>query len=66
MEFVVPQMVGLYKDPKGEEIFNKTSTCLNHNITMSSGHNKDSDLTDGSGLRKRVKELEDEVKQKNV
>ncbi len=47
-------MVGLYKDPKGENIFKKTSTA----ITRES----ESKFTECEmqGLRKRIKELEDE------
>ena len=51
-------MVGVHKDPKGEEIFKNS----NLNASLS----KETDLTDVSELRKRIKELEAEVKQKDV
>ncbi len=47
-------MVGLYKDPKGETVFMKTSTQA-----PTLGVSTDA-------LKRRIKELEDEVKQKEV
>lgn len=51
-------MVGLYKDPEGEHIFKNTSTSV-------AGTTSNLNDTD-SGLRRRVRELENEVKKKDV
>ena len=61
-------MVSLYKDPKGEDIFKLTGTINKSALSMGSGHKKDSNLTDMTlpGLKKRIKDLEDEMKQKDV
>jgi hypothetical protein len=50
-------MVGVYKDPKGENIFKETSSSFS-NKTVSSEEVVD--------LQKKVKELEDEIKKKDV
>lgn len=57
------QMVGLYRDPKGESIFEKTTVVSSHHslgITKETG----SKITESeaTGLRKRIKELENQVK----
>lgn len=52
-------MVGLYKDPKGEEIFSMTA-ANSVRLTKDSTRNDNEILN----LRKRVKELESEVKVK--
>ncbi len=52
------QMVGIYRDPKGEKIFEKTS------VTTTT--NNSSKMNENEGLRKRIKLLEDEVNEKNV
>ncbi len=54
-------MVGLYKDPKGEKIFRKISAVSN---TL--GVSIDSASDEVRGLRRRIRELEDEVKEKDV
>lgn len=58
-------MVGLYKDPKGEDIFKKSS-----GVSESMGIAKietESKYTENEvRLRKKIKSLEDEVKQKDV
>lgn len=55
-------MVGLYKDPKGETIFERTSVA-NNSLGVPS---KSVKLSENENLRKRIKELEDEIKQKDV
>ena len=54
-------MVGLYKDPKGEEIFRSTP------VASSLGVAKEYDASfinsENPGLRKRIRELEEEVKE---
>ena len=58
-------MIGLYKDPKGENIFRKVPGATN-----TWGVTKESDVksndSEVQGLRRRIKELENEVKEKNV
>ncbi len=54
-------MVDLYKDPKGETIFTKTSTQA-----PTLGVNTDNQDECDNTLKRRIKELEDEVKQKEV
>ena len=60
-----PQMVGLYKDPQGKKIFREVGTN-----STSTGISKESKSIFSEdevlGLRKRIKELEDEVKEKDV
>lgn len=58
-------MINLYKDPKGENIFRKIdgatkSKKISEIVEISSGENE------AEGLRKRLKELESEVKEKDV
>ncbi len=55
-------MVGLYKDPKGEDIFKRTTVASN-SISVSKVTYSKSEVL---GLRKRIKELEDEVKETQV
>ena len=58
-------MVGLYIDPKGEDIFKQTTVAGN-----SLGTNKETECryseTEVLGLRKRIRELEMEVQEKDV
>ena len=54
-------MVGLYKDPKGEDIFRKSS--IPSQTQSVSSENYQSEVV---VLRRRIKELEDEVKEKKV
>lgn len=54
-------MVGLHKDPTGETIFERT----NNNFSTSAKTSATT-LSDTEGLRKRIKELEEEVKEKDV
>ena len=56
-------MVGLYKDPKGEHIFGKTSTPTPTKGIVASNNQNEQEVT---ALRQRIKELEDEVKKKEV
>ena len=56
------QMVGLYSDPNGEDIF-KRSTVDSNSAGVSKFTYSESDML---GLRKRIKELEDEVKETHV
>ncbi len=58
------QMVGLYKDPKGEAIFERTST--HSTIPGLSSNELDERDNEMNTLRRRIKELEDEVKKKEV
>lgn len=51
-------MFGLYKDPKGDSIFEK-SVAVSTNLTVSVVKTTDSET---SGLRLRIRELEDKVK----
>ena len=55
-------MVGLYRDPTGETIFERTS-AVNNSVNATTTSIK---LSENEGLRRRVKELENEVKEKNV
>ena len=59
-EPVIVQMVGLYTDPKGEDIFKNTSVA-----SSSFGVTKETEYkfteSEVLGLRKRVKELETRV-----
>ena len=61
------QMVGLYKDPKGEDIFTSVNS---HTHTSTSGTSQSKggggDEETLSLLQRRIKELEDEVKEKDV
>ena len=62
------QMVGLYKDPNGENIFKSSSGAASHptvNISKDSGLNENDDVT-VTGLRRRVRELEVAMKEKDV
>ena len=56
------QMVGLYNDPKGDSIFERSCMAASH---PSSGVTKDTtskiDESEAPGLRKRIKKLEKEV-----
>lgn len=54
-------MVGLYKDPSGEDIFKNSSITNQLN-------SKDVILNEGDvpGLRRRIKQLEDDMKKKDV
>ena len=53
-------MVGLYKDPKGENIFtNSKNTDTTMAITIKNTKNEDD-------LKKKIAELQDEVKEKDV
>ncbi len=56
-------MVGLYKDPKGENIF-KNST--NNQTAIGLNENYENTENDVPGLRKRIRDLEVEVKEKEV
>ncbi len=55
------QMVGLYKDPEGEDIFRSTpaASTLGTAKAETTFNNND----EVPGLRKRIRELEDEVKE---
>ena len=54
-------MVGLYKDPKGEDIFKNTSGIKSLNTT------RESEGTENEvHFQQKIKDLEDQVKQKNV
>ena len=55
-------MVGLYKDPKGDGIFQTVSNSMGVESTLS---NLESTLGNSEvpGLRKRIRELESEVKE---
>ena len=54
-------MVGLYKDPKGENIFKNSSAIKSLNTT------KELEGSENEvNLQQKIKDLEDEVKQKNV
>ena len=58
-------MVGLYKDPKGDSIFERSSAAASYShhstgITREDGSSNNN--SEVPGLRKRIKELEDEVK----
>ena len=69
--FELFQMVGLYKDPKGERIFAKTSTqSPTKGMGISNVRSNYNQLNENeqevTTLRQRIKELEDEVKQKEV
>ena len=56
-------MVGLYKDPKGENIFTGSlAVSTNDTSKIETTVNEGEVL----GLRRRIKELEDEVKEKDV
>ena len=50
-------MVGLYKDPKGNNIFRKSSTVSP--VTVSAE-------VEVTALKQRIKQLEDQVKEKEV
>ena len=63
-------MAGLYKDPKGEHIFVKTSTktstkgmCVSNIPSNDQLNENEQEVT---ALRQRIKELQDEVKEKEV
>ena len=53
-------MVGLYKDPSGEDIFKNTS------ITNQSSREMVLSEGDVPSLRRRIKQLEEDVKKKDV
>ena len=57
------QMVGLYKDPKGENIFKNTSMDTSTFGTAVSKPGSDEVML---GMQRRIKELEDEMKKKDV
>ncbi len=57
-------MVGLYKDPKGETIFEK-STALPRLSIVRENESKIS-KSETLGLRRRIKELEEEVNVINI
>ncbi len=56
-------MVGLYKDPKGDSIFERSTMAASH-PPMSSVTDTGSKISDNEtlGLRRRIRELEEEVK----
>ena len=56
-------MVGLYRDPTGATIFERASTTLHTSVAAPTSSIK---LSENEGLRRRIKELEDEVKEKDV
>ena len=62
--FYAMQMIGLYKDPKGDDIF-KDNTITNPNLSLSN----ELDQRNGDEvptLRRRIKEMEDKLKEKDV
>ena len=58
------QMVGLYNDPKGKDIFTTKNTSTLATTVLKGGSQDEETVV--SQLRKRIKELEDEVKEKDV
>ena len=52
-------MIGLYTDPKGEDIFKKSS-ALTNGVSSKDSEYKYTE-TEMQGLRRRIKELEDKV-----
>ena len=56
------QMVGLYKDPKGESIFEKTTVVSHHTMGITKETGSKITEIEATGLRKRIKELENQVK----
>ena len=54
-------MVGLYKDPKGEEIF--WSTPVPSSLAGAKEYDASLSNSENPGLRKRIRELEEEVKE---
>lgn len=57
------QMVGLHRDPQGDTIFSKAS---GENPTLGVGSNSTKPSDEVHSLRRRIKELEDEAKAKEV
>ena len=53
-------MVGLYSDPNGESIFSEVSKTTELGTTVKVADNE------VLGLQRQIKELEDEVNEKNV
>ena len=53
------QMVGFYKNPKGDNIFRRRS---NSSHSRENGSSNSSSSSEVPGLQRRIKELEDEVK----
>lgn len=59
-----PKMVGLYKDPKGEDIFNEIA--ISNSLSITKDSNGTFNRNEMEGLRQRIKELETEIKDKDV
>ncbi len=57
-------MVSLYKDPQGEDIFKKSS-AISESLGFAN-ENKSTSNENEIRLRKKIKNLEDEMKQKDV
>ncbi len=56
-------MVGLYKDPKGETIFEKSTAVPSHaGLSIVKENESKTGESETEGLRRRIKELEEEVK----
>ena len=59
-------MVGLYKDPQGDDIFKKSNHISNSIMGTNGGMSKNCECAEMPALKKRIKDLEDEMKQKDV
>ena len=59
-------MVGLYKDPQGDDIFKKSTHISNSIMGTNGGTSKNGECAEMPALKKRIKDLEDEMKQKDV
>ena len=57
------QMVDLYKDPKGENIFKKISAVSGISVKESDSKNSEREM---QGLQKRIQQLEKEVRERDV
>ena len=55
-------MVGLYRDPNGESIFEKSVTASHPTLGIAKENGSKISDSETQGLRKRIKELEAEVK----
>ncbi len=60
----VMQMVGIYKDPKGENIFQKSS--MTDPTAVLNATPRATDSTELYTLRRRVKDLENELEKEKV
>ena len=59
-------MVGLYKDPQGDNIFKKSTPIRNSVMGTNGGMSNNGECAEMTALKKRIKDLEDEMKQKEV